>query len=226
MTIAAGDLTLKKHGAARLDRAALSCLGDLRALSDAMPQERAGVRLHGVTGLWRWLEADGALGSIATAILGVGSRPVRAILFDKTADRNWSLGWHQDRTIAVRERIETSGFGPWTIKAGILHVAPPAELLAGMLTMRIHLDDVPDDNAPLLVAPGSHRLGRIAEDQVKKVVRRLGSVACTAQAGDVWCYATPILHASAVAARPGRRRVFQIDFAATALPGGLEWLGI
>lgn len=151
MTIAAGDLTLQDHGAARLDRAALSCLSDLRALADAMPQAQAGVRLHGVTGLPPFTAPDGPLGRIAAATLGAGSRPVRAILFDKTADRNWSLAWHQDRTIAVRARIETPGFGPWTIKAGMTHVAPPVELLAGMMTVRVHLDDVPEDNAPLLV---------------------------------------------------------------------------
>ncbi|WP_454885666.1 phytanoyl-CoA dioxygenase family protein [Sphingomonas oryzagri] len=210
----------------RLDRAALSCLGDLRMLGDAMPQDQAGVRLHGVDGLARCAAGEGILGCIAAATLGTDSRPVRAILFDKTAGRNWSLGWHQDRTIAVRERIETPGFGPWTIKAGMSHVAPPPAFQAGMLTMRVHLDDVPDDNAPLLVAPGSHRLGRIAEEEVDGVVRRLGVVACTAKAGDVWCNATPILHASAAAARPQRRRVLQIDFAAMDLPGGLEWLGI
>jgi len=76
------------------------------------------------------------------------------------------------------------------------------------------------------VSPGSASLGRIAEDHIGDVVRRLGIIACTAGAGDIWCYATPILHASAAAARPGRRRVLQIDFAATELPGGLEWLGI
>jgi len=147
VTIAAGDLTLEEHGAVRHDRAALSFLPDLRALADTMPQEQAGVRLYGAAGLTRWTGPDGVLGRIAAATLGTGSRPVRAILFDKTAGRNWSLAWHQDRTIAVRERIETPGFGPWTIKAGVPHVAPPMALLAGMLTMRVHLDDVSEDNA-------------------------------------------------------------------------------
>lgn len=70
----------------------------------------------------------------------------------------------------MHERADVPGFGPWTIKSGLLHVAPPPELLATMLTMRVHLDDVSEDNAPLLIAPGSHRLGRISEAEVAGVV--------------------------------------------------------
>jgi hypothetical protein len=35
-----------------------------------------------------------------------------------------------------------------------------------------------------------------------------------------------ILHASQAADQPARRRVLQIDYAATDLPGGLTWLGV
>lgn len=118
------------------------------------------------------------------------------------------------------------GFGPWTIKRGVIHVGPPFDLLARMLTMRVHLDEVPPDNAPLLVAPGSHIAGRIPTGMVAGVVQRCGTRVCLADAGDVWLYATPILHASEAAAHPARRRVLQIDYSADDLPCGLEWLGI
>jgi ectoine hydroxylase-related dioxygenase (phytanoyl-CoA dioxygenase family) len=126
----------------------------------------------------------------------------------------------------VRERVDTAGFGPWSIKAGITHVEPPFALLETMLTMRIHLDPVPEDNAPLLIASGSHRLGRIAEQDIDASVARCGTFACTADRGDVWLYATPILHASARAAQPEHRRVLQVDFSAQSLPASLDWLGI
>ncbi|MFZ5793300.1 MAG: phytanoyl-CoA dioxygenase, partial [Pseudomonadota bacterium] len=45
-------------------------------------------------------------------------------------------------------------------------------------------------------------------------------------AGDIWLYANPILHASDAATDPTHRRVLQLDFAAQDLPGGLEWLGV
>jgi hypothetical protein len=219
-------LALETDGAARLDRAALSILGALCAIADDQPAERAGVRLHGTVALTRLLAADGSLGSLASESLGTSCNAVRAILFDKTEATNWALGWHQDRTIVVRERIETPGFGPWTIKSGMIHVEPPADLLAGMLTMRVHLDPVPGTNAPLLIAPNSHRLGRIPEQEIEAVVARCGTSACLAEAGDVWLYATPILHASAASALPAGRRVLQVDFAAIDLPNGLEWLGV
>lgn len=172
------------------------------------------------------LDSHGPVGAVAAAVIGETARPVRAILFDKTPDANWSLGWHQDRVIAVRERVEMEGFGPWTRKHGALHVAPPFTLLERMLTLRVHLDPVPETNAPLLVAPGSHLRGRIAEADVPSVVADCGVVGCLAEPGDVWIYATPILHASERASSAERRRVLQVDYASEELPGELEWLGV
>ncbi|WP_367280013.1 hypothetical protein [Sphingomonas sp. LHG3406-1] len=59
-----------------------------------------------------------------------------------------------------------------------------------------------------------------------RLVGQCGTLACLAEAGDLWLYATPILHASEVASTPTRRRVLQVDFAAEDLPGGLCWLGV
>lgn len=219
------DLQLERDGAVHLAGAARGVLPRLMTIADRIAVI-AGTRLHGDTDLARLLDSDGAIGRIAAARQGAAARPVRAILFDKSPQSNWGLGWHQDRTIAVRARRDVPGFGPWTVKRGMPHVAPPIELLERMLTLRIHLDDVPADNAPLLVAPGSHRLGRIAEDEIVAVVQACGASECLAQAGDIWLYATPILHASDASQRPGRRRVLQVDYAAEELPGGLEWLGV
>jgi hypothetical protein len=215
------------HGAQRLRSAMTNA--ERRGLDAALaglPPDRAGIRLRENAALRPSLAKDGPVGAVAASILGGGSHPVRAILFDKTAAANWSLAWHQDRTVAVAGRIEVEGFGPWTLKHGLLHVAPPFAVLAGMVTLRVHLDPVPVTNAPLLVAPGSHRLGRIAEAEVADVVKRCGTAACIADAGDIWLYATPILHASEAARTPVRRRVLQVDFAAGDLPGGLEWVGL
>lgn len=213
---------------AQLHRAAVdpAILGGIfEALKD-LPADQAGVRLFGVASLRPFLQPHGVLGSIAAAILGPICHPVRAILFDKTPAANWALAWHQDRVIAVAERIDVEGYGPWTRKHGALHVAPPFDLLARMVTLRLHLDDAPITNAPLLIAPGSHRLGRIAEADVPEVVRNCGQVACTADTGDVWLNATPVLHASEAATEPCRRRVLQVDYAVADLPGGLRWLGV
>ncbi|NPU10021.1 phytanoyl-CoA dioxygenase [Bradyrhizobium sp. 83002] len=217
--VAAGAL----HFPAALDAAALC---DLTAALSPYAPEQAGTRLNGIAALSPFLSQDGRVGRAAAAVLGGTARPVRAVYFDKTAQANWAVPWHQDRTIVVRERTEVAGFGPWTIKGGLQHVAPPYAVLARMVTLRVHLDAVPDGNAPLLIAPGSHCLGRIAEADVPAVVARCGTEVCRAEAGDIWLYATPILHASEPSVQPGHRRVLQVDFAADELPGGLEWLGV
>jgi len=221
------DLNFQSDGAQRF-RCALSnseVQATLAVLAH-LPNDRAGLRLTGIVELASLMSGDGAMGRLAAELIGHGSRPVRAILFDKSETTNWSLAWHQDRTIVVRQRIETAGYGPWSIKSGLLHVAPPFHVLEGMATLRLHLDDVDTDNAPLLVAPGSHRLGRVAEQDVPDTISRLGAVACLADAGDIWAYATPILHASKAADRPRRRRVLQVDYASRDLDGDLEWLGV
>jgi hypothetical protein len=223
----ANAMMFSRDGAQRI-RSAVSTAA-LRGIASAvadLPPEHAGIRLHGIAALLPFLVPTGPVGLVAAGALGRTCQPVRAILFDKAAASNWSLAWHQDRTIAVAERIEFDGFGPWTVKSGLLHVAPPFDLLAGMITLRVHLDPVPPTNAPLLIAPGSHRLGRIPETDVPHVVRQCGAFACLADAGDIWLYATPILHASEAALEPGRRRVLQVDFAIGELPGGLKWLGV
>lgn len=213
-------------GAERIDGVVIAELPAIEGALAEVPPDRAGVRIAGNPALALLLAADGAIGAIAARVLGDDCRPVRAVLFDKSAATNWALGWHQDRTICVRERVDTPGFGPWTVKAGLHHVEPPFALLAAMVTLRVHLDPVGADNAPLLVAPGSHRAGRVPVDTVPAVVRAHGIAACLAAAGDVWLYATPILHASDAAVRPARRRVLQVDFSAALLPNGLGWAGV
>jgi ectoine hydroxylase-related dioxygenase (phytanoyl-CoA dioxygenase family) len=201
----------------------------LPALEDALaglPRDQAGVRIRECPVLRPLLVSEAPIGSIAASALGKNAHPVRAILFDKTQSNNWSLGWHQDRTISVKERHEVAGFGPWTRKAGMYHVAPPAARLSRMVTLRVHLDDVPAENGPLVISPGSHLYGRVAENEIDALIEKCGVITCLARAGDVWLYSTLIIHASAAASIPARRRVLQVDYAAEPLPGRLEWLGV
>lgn len=211
------------HVPSALTSAELTLLAGLMA---RRLEDGPGTRLTADPALTELLAPTGALQTIANATLGERARPVRAVLFDKRAGSNWALGWHQDRTIAVRARVETPGFGPWSTKSGIAHVEPPFELIERMITLRAHLDDCGADNAPLLVVPGSHRLGRLPVDQVATVAERSDAFACEAKAGDVWLTATAIIHASKPAQNPSHRRVLQLDYSADDLPNGLDWLGL
>lgn len=201
-------------------------LTELQKHADSVLAGRSGVRMFGSAVLGLVLGPNGSMGRLAFGTLGEKARPVRAIIFDKTADRNWAVAWHQDRTIAVRERRDTPGFAPWSMKGGVTHVEPPFEIMAGMVTLRAHLDDCGADNAPLLIAPGSHRLGRVPATDAAAVAQRLGQASCLARTGDVWSYATTIVHASERARTPCRRRVLHVDYSRADLPNGLEWLGL
>ncbi|HJR83656.1 MAG TPA: phytanoyl-CoA dioxygenase family protein [Sphingomicrobium sp.] len=214
-----------ERGGAQLFPNALS-LEELGGLQRLLPIATGpGERIYGNSQLAVWL-TDGPVSAIVRDGLGDAAIPVRAILFDKTTTTNWALGWHQDRTIVVRERIDTPGFRHWNVKAGAVHVEPPFGLIDRMVTARIHIDPVSEDNSPLLIAPGSHRRGRIPEERIEAVVDQCGSTACLAAAGDVWLYRTAILHPSAPTARDGGRRVLQVDYSADELEDGLQWLGV
>lgn len=113
------DLTLEEDGAQLFARVLDedTCLR-LEAALAALPTNMPGVRIGDGPQLKPFFDVAGPIGAIAAAALGPEARPVHAILFDKTAERNWALGWHQDRTIVVRERVEADGFGPWTSSPG------------------------------------------------------------------------------------------------------------
>lgn len=167
-----------------------------------------------------------AVRRLVEPILGRSAFVTRSMLFDKTPDANWDVVWHQDITIAVRERQETPGFGPWSVKAGVPHVQPPACVLEGMVTVRLHLDNCSEDNGPLLVIPGSHRAGVLSEKQIEAARCEENKVACCVPAGGALVMRPLILHASRKANAPAHRRVIHLEFAALPLPGGLEWARI
>jgi ectoine hydroxylase-related dioxygenase (phytanoyl-CoA dioxygenase family) len=160
--------------------------------------------------------------SIVDGVLGPGARVVRGLLFDKTPEANWKVAWHQDLSIAVRERRETPGYGPWSIKAGIQHVQPPAKVLENMLTIRLHLDDCGTDNGPLRVIPGSHAHGVLNPQQVERL-REQPAHTCVVGAGGAFIMRPLILHASSSASVPRHRRVVHLEYAAIELSGGLQW---
>ena len=171
---------------------------------------RGGVRnLLDTSPVVRTLATSVPVRSVAEAVLGAGCFAVRAILFDKTPGANWKVVWHQDVTIAVRQRERVHGFGPWTEKAGVPHVQPPADVLEGMLAVR--------------VIPGSHRMGRLSAAAIDAWRGSAQVVDALAARGAIIAFRPLILHASSPATAPEHRRVIHIDFAAVELPEPLEW---
>lgn len=167
-----------------------------------------------------------AVRELVEPILGPGAFPVRGLLFDKRPEANWKVPWHQDLTIAVRERPADppAGFGPWSEKAGVVCVQPPVEILARMLTLRVHLDDCDEHNAPLRVIPGSHATGRRLDGaDIQAWVERSEAVVCAVPRGGAVLMRPTILHASSASQTPKARRVIHLEFAADPLPAPLAW---
>lgn len=169
------------------------------------------------------LAASSAICALVEPVLGEAAFAVRGLLFDKVPEANWRVGWHQDLMIPVARRIGTPGFSAWSTKEGVTHVRPPADVLAGMLTLRLHLDDCRAENGPLEVLPSTHCLGIVDEADVKQVVRSHTPVVCTVAAGDVLVMRPLLFHASQPASTATHRRVVHLEFAAAPLPGALEW---
>lgn len=149
--------------------------------------------------------------------------PVRALAFNKTAQTNWALPWHQDRVIAVKNRCALPEFGNWTQKDGEWHCEPPAQILDKMLFVRVHIDDGDAESGAMEIAVGSHKAGLVAANQAASTAMTYPHDTCTAARGDILILPMLTLHRSLAAPKPGARRVFRIDYAADRLPEPLEW---
>jgi ectoine hydroxylase-related dioxygenase (phytanoyl-CoA dioxygenase family) len=199
------------------------------ALVDEIEAHVRGVPIAGVRGLARKIEAvrtladSPAVRALVTGKLGGASRLVRSILFNKTKQANWQVAWHQDLAIAVRERAEVDGFGPWSIKEGVVHVQPPENVLEQLLTVRLHLDPTDETNGALWVVAGSHRNGRLRARDAAAVAARSEQHLCALNAGDALLFKPLVLHASRKVTSDTPRRVIHFEFAAVDLPSPLRW---
>ena len=166
---------------------------------------------------------SGAIGRFMRGLLGDAARPVRGLLFDKNADANWKVPWHQDLTIAVKEKRETRGFSAWTRKVGIFHVQPPVEILEKMLTLRFHLDNADEMNGALKVIPKSHKYGRLNSEEIINRRQANETTVCGVKKGDCLLMRPLLLHSSSAGSNPKNRRVIHFEFSAEDLPNGLNW---
>jgi ectoine hydroxylase-related dioxygenase (phytanoyl-CoA dioxygenase family) len=155
----------------------------------------------------------------------VGDRPIpfRATLFDKSAASNWLVTWHQDTVLPLRRRVDHAGWGPWSVKSGVLHAIAPAAALAAVVALRVHLDDSTETNGPLRVLPGTHTGGVLTHDEIQQRVSAIAPVPCLAAAGAVVAMRPLVVHASSKASDDQPRRVLHIEYAASVrLGAGLE----
>ncbi len=148
---------------------------------------------------------------------------VRAIYFNKTPENNWLVAWHQDKTVAVSNRFNKLGWGPWSLKDGIHHVQPPAEVLNQTITIRVHLDASTRQNGCLRVIPNSHRNGLFDQSSLRTLVSSSESVECDVDVGGVLIMKPHIVHSSSKAVVPSNRRVLHMEYSTYQLSSGIDW---
>ncbi len=161
------------------------------------------------------------LKSVIQNIFGTDYFVVKSIYFDKPGGSNWFVAYHQDLTISVKEKHETPGFGPWTVKQQQFAVQPPLSTLENIYTVRIHLDDTTTENGALNVIPQSHLKGIYRPETINWQIER--EVSCSVNTGGVMLMKPLLLHSSARTTNQNQRRVIHIEFSSIKLPDGLEW---
>lgn len=188
-----------------------------------LPRTRAGARHAMRDAAVSEVARDSRLLQLAQQVLGAGAVPFRATLFDKSPRANWLVGWHQDTALPLRERRDTLGWGPWSVKDGIPYAHAPATALASILALRLHLDDSRADNGPLRVLPATHQPVVLADDQLHDLSTKIAAVDCLVQKGGIVAMRPLLVHASSKSQSNEPRRVLHIEYAASrSLDDGLH----
>lgn len=204
-------------------------LADRSAVSAEIDLESDKFQTHGVRNLEKRfssiarLAASEKMLSAASDLLGDSASLVRALFFDKTPEKNWFVGWHQDKTVTLNKRTAIEGWRAWTMKDGVQHVQPPVSVLNTMVTFRLHIDAASVENGCLWIIPRTHDLGIIPEAEIHDIVGRENSIPCVVDAGDALIMRPHVLHSSSKAKQPAHRRVVHLEYSSFRPPKGIHW---
>jgi ectoine hydroxylase-related dioxygenase (phytanoyl-CoA dioxygenase family) len=155
------------------------------------------------------------LANLAHKVLGQNAFPFRATLFDKSFQSNWLVVWHQDTALPLRTRLESQGWGPWSVKEGVPYAHAPATALDQVLALRVHCHDSTFDNGPLRILPGTHTRGVLTDDAIHELSTRITPVDCIVQKGGVVAMKPLVVHASSKSRTEMPRAVLHIEYAAS-----------
>jgi ectoine hydroxylase-related dioxygenase (phytanoyl-CoA dioxygenase family) len=193
---------------------------------DQMPLRhgRAGVRNALRIESVQELARDSRVMNLASDQLGGHAIPFRATFFDKSSQVNWLVVWHQDTALPLRKRRDVKGWGPWSVKEGVMCAHAPAYALEQVLAIRIHLDDSDEQNGSLRVLPQTHTLGVLSDDAIHDLSEKIPPFDCFVRAGGVLVMKPLLIHSSSKAKSENRyRRVLHVEYAACAsFPDGIE----
>ena len=186
----------------------------LRGLEHAaITRTKAGARHILSVPVVRHLATDSQMMQLASRFVGPNAVPFRATLFDKSRASNWLIVWHQDTALPLRYRIDSTEWGPWSMKSGVIYAHAPAWALASVIALRVHLDDSTHANGPLRVLPETHTKGVLGEHEIERLAAEIEAVDCVASAGGVVAMRPLTVHASSKARDDRPRRVLHIEYA-------------
>lgn len=146
---------------------------------------------------------------------------VAARLLDAAAGDGRELQWHQDCRVAVRERMDVPGYGPWKSRVGIWRVEAPSSVLSQMLVVRLYLDDSADGSGAFQILPGSHRAGKLTSGAIQQLVDTEVAVTPQAARGTFMAMRPLLLHAAL--ASVSHYRVLHMEFAPLEAISPLQW---
>jgi ectoine hydroxylase-related dioxygenase (phytanoyl-CoA dioxygenase family) len=224
---AGNALDFHEHGV-EIRRSVLS-LDDIRSVTSEVSLNSDKIRRGGIRSLEKKfasianLSADPNVLGLAAELLDGSPQLVRALFFDKTPEKNWFVTWHQDKTVALNQKADLDGWGPWSVKEDVWHVQPPQTVLNRMLTLRLHLDPADDKSGCLKVIPGTHRFGILQQVAIDGIVRSHTALPCVVSAGDAVVMRPHVIHSSAKSIRQSHRRVVHLEYSNYELPPHLHW---
>ncbi|MCV9386037.1 WYL domain-containing protein [Reichenbachiella ulvae] len=146
----------------------------------------------------------------------------KAIYFDKPAESNWYVTWHQDSTINVDTKLELQGYQGWTKKEEFYGVRPPEEILKNTITLRVHLDDTNEENGALNIITGSHQK-LLNKDEVQLITQNAWPSTCDVRTGGIHLMKPLLLHSTPKTVNQKNRRVIHLEFNSLELPNDIHW---
>ncbi|MEO5681848.1 MAG: phytanoyl-CoA dioxygenase family protein [Chitinophagaceae bacterium] len=194
---------------------------------ESLPEAKKSKDLFSIRGLFAKLPGikkqifNSNIKMLIRDVFGPAYFVTKGLYFDKPSMSNWFVAYHQDLSISVSNRTNSSSYRGWTIKDGQSGVQPPVKILADIYTIRIHLDDCTAQNGALHVIPGSHKNGvykRLENDSIKET-----EVICEVPKGGIMLMRPLLLHASHKSTATANRRVLHLEFSHTELPDSIHW---
>jgi hypothetical protein len=167
------------------------------------------------------LALDLAAHPALSALLPAAPRALQCTYFDKSGERNWSVGLHQDLSLPVPDAAGAlpPGWRTRSHKDGIDFAQPPSSVLQRVVAVRVQLD-ASDAEGALEVVAGTHLRGRLDAVDREHLARHAARLPCPVPRGGALVLHPLLVHGSRRLRSAGRRRVLHFVFAPAALGTG------